>query len=287
MTKIDQKTMSGPELTPKLFNTFSDFITDTLGIKMPDSKRVMLQSRLQKRLRQLRLNSFEAYYDFVFSGQGQQTELAHLLDAVTTNKTDFYREPRHYDILTQKVLPELLQKRGVGIYRPIKIWSAGCSTGAEPYTLAMVMSEFGQQIKGWNFKILATDISTKVLQIGINAVYEEREAMPIPPAVKKKYLLRSKDRSNPRIRIAPELRHTVEFRRLNLMDSDFKMSNAMDIIFCRNVIIYFDRPTQCGVLSRLCRCLKPNGFLFMGHSETLNGFDLPLKQMASTVYRRL
>jgi chemotaxis protein methyltransferase CheR len=274
-------------MTPKLFERFSRFVTETLGIKMPPGKRTMLQSRLQKRLRQLGLPTFEAYYDFVFSAEGREQELYHLLDAVTTNKTDFFREPRHYEVLVQHVLPELLQRSGAGSRRPLKIWSAGCSTGAEPYTLTMVLSEFGQRTPDFTFQIMATDICTRVLQTAVQAIYEERDAAPIPAALKKKYLLRSKDRLRPRIRIATELRRLVEFRRLNLMDGDYGMESAMDIIFCRNVIIYFDRPTQLGVLSRLCRCLKSGGFLFMGHSETLNGFDLPLKQVASTVYRKL
>lgn len=284
MNKSEQG--SGPVLTPQMFKSFSAYITDTLGIKMPTSKVTMLQSRLQKRLRHLKLDTFEAYYDYVFSQKGLEEELHHLLDVVTTNKTDFFREPRHYDVLTKQVLPELRQHKGIGTFRPLKIWSAGCSTGAEPYTLAIVLSEFSEQVGGFNFKILATDISTKVLQTGLNAVYEEKDATPIPMNIKKKYLLRSKDRTNPRIRIAPELRRMVEFRRLNLMSSDYGMPNTMDIIFCRNVIIYFDRPTQQAVLARLCRCLKPHGYLFMGHSETLNGFDLPLAQIASTVYRK-
>lgn len=274
-------------LTPKMFNKFGRFVTDTLGIKMPDSKRTMLQSRLQKRLRQLGLNSFEAYYDFVFSQEGREKELSNLLDIVTTNKTDFYREPRHYDVLTRNVLPALLQNKGIGVHRPLKIWSAGCSTGAEPYTLTMVLSEFAQRTGGFLFNILATDICTQVLEKAMTAIYDERDAAPIPAAIKKKYLLRSKDRSKPRIRIVPELRRLVQFRQLNLMDADYGMRETMDIILCRNVIIYFDRETQYAVLSRLCRCLRPRGYLFMGHSETLNGFDLPLRQVAATVYQKL
>lgn len=274
-------------LTPKMFNKFGRFVTDTLGIKMPDSKRTMLQSRLQKRLRHLGLNSFEAYYDFVFSQEGREKELPKLLDIVTTNKTDFYREPRHYDVLTRNVLPTLLQNKGIGVHRPLKIWSAGCSTGAEPYTLTMVLSEFAQRTDGFLFNILATDICTQVLEKAMAAIYDERDAAPIPAAIKKKYLLRSKDRSKPRIRIVPELRRLVQFRQLNLMDADYGMHETMDIILCRNVIIYFDRETQFTVLSRLCRCLRPRGYLFMGHSETLNGFDLPLRQVAATVYQKL
>lgn len=286
MNRNDHTRSTGPVLTPKMFKNFSTYIYDTLGIKMPSSKSTMLQSRLQKRLRYLKLNTFEAYYDYVFSERGLQEELHHLLDVVTTNKTDFFREPRHYDVLKNTVLPELFQQKDVGKYRPLKVWSAGCSTGAEAYTLSIVLSEYGEQFGRFDFRILATDISTRVLQAGTDAIYEEKEADPIPLNIKKKYLLRSKDRSMPRIRIVPELRRMVEFRRLNLMDPDYKMTNKMDIIFCRNVIIYFDRPTQQSVLTRLCRCLRSHGYLFMGHSETLNGFDLPLKQIASTVYRK-
>lgn len=275
-----------PELSPELFVRFSSFITETLGIKMPRTKQPMLQSRLQKRLRQLKLNSFDAYYDYVFSSEGRNKELHHLLDAVTTNKTDFFREPRHYEVLIQTVLPDLLHCNRPGLRRPLKVWSAGCSTGAEPYTLAMVLSEFADGLDGFSFKITATDISTRVLETARTAIYEERNAAPIPPACRKKYLLRSKDRRRPLVRIVPELRRLVEFRRLNLMDPDYGLPESMDLIFCRNVIIYFDRETQQAVLARLCRRLKHGGYLFMGHSETLNGFRLPLRQIAATVYQK-
>jgi chemotaxis protein methyltransferase CheR len=285
-TEVQTHTLRGTTLTPRLFNELSRFITGTLGIKMPPSKRTMLESRLQKRLRRLNMSSFEEYHAYVFSSQGQAQELHHLLDAVTTNKTDFFREPRHFEVMLQTVLPDLLERTGAGLRRPLKLWSAGCSTGAEAYTLTMVLSEFGTRVQGFTFQILATDICTRVLQAGRDAIYEEREAAPIPLALKKQYLLRSKERRRPRIRIVPALRSRVAFQRLNLMDADYGHTEAMDIIFCRNVIIYFDRTTQQAVLGRLCRCLKPGGYLFMGHSETLNGFNLPLQQIATTVYRK-
>ncbi|WP_054029674.1 CheR family methyltransferase [Desulfatitalea tepidiphila] len=284
---IAARTSRGTLLTPQLFDALSRFITAELGIKMPPSKRTMLQSRLQKRLRRLRLDSFEAYHDYVFSDEGRDRELHHLLDAVTTNKTDFFREPRHFQVLTETTLPDLLNQTGAGLRRPLKLWSAGCSTGAEAYTLTMVLSEYAGQVQGFAYQILATDISTRVLETGRQAIYEEREVEPVPMALKKKYLLRSKDRGRPRVRIIPDLRGRVKFQRLNLMDADYGRTAEMDIIFCRNVIIYFDRPTQEAVLARLCRCLKPGGYLFMGHSETLNGFNLPLRQIATTVYRKL
>jgi chemotaxis protein methyltransferase CheR len=287
LTDKERPLSAGTSMSPELFEVFSRFISTELGIKMPNGKRTMLQSRLQKRLRRLKMDSFEDYYAYVFESPAGREEIIHLMDVVTTNKTEFFREPRHYDVLVQTVVPDLLQRRGAGIRRPLKVWSAGCSTGAEPYTLAMVLSDLSEVIEGFRFQILATDISTRVLEIGRTAVYEQREARIIPPAILKKYALRSKDRDRPRIRIIPELRHKVEFRRLNLMEPEYGMRNDMDIILCRNVIIYFDRPTQHAVLQRICHCLKGGGYLFMGHSETLNGLDLPLRQVAATVYQKM
>ena len=253
---------------------------------MPGNKRSMLQSRLQKRLRRLNMASFEDYHSYVFSQVGRERELHHLLDVVTTNKTDFFREPRHYDVLVNTALPEITRRTGAGLRLPLAIWSAGCSTGAEPYTLAMVLNDYRLRVERFHFRILATDICTRVLQVGRQAIYDERDSQPIPYAVRKRYLLRSKDQRHPRIRIVPELRRLVEFRRLNLMDRDYRMADSKDIVLCRNVIIYFDRPTQQQVLGRICRCLRAGGYLFMGHSETLNGFELPLNQITATVYQK-
>ena len=173
-----------------------------------------------------------------------------------------------------------------GIRRRASIWSAGCSTGAEPYTLAIVLEEFANGWGGFDYSILATDISTRVLSKAREGIYTEEEVGPIPLPLKKKYLLRSKNREKKIVRIAPEIRSKVIFNRLNFMDAEYAVPNALDVIFCRNVIIYFDHPTQQLVLSRLCRCLLPGGYIFLGHSETLNGFRLPLKQVTATVYRK-
>jgi chemotaxis protein methyltransferase CheR len=272
-----------PSLGIKDFNRLSRFIYDTCGIKMPDVKKTMLEARLQKRLRALGLHSFTDYCDFLFSSAGQQQELVQMLDMVTTNKTDFFREPDHFDYLVQKVLPEwVLRHPG----QRLAIWSAGCSSGEEPYTLSMVLSEFAQANPGFDFQILATDISTRVLEKAKNAVYAEALVDPVPLSYKKKYLLRSKDRSNPMVRIVPELRDKVRFRRLNFMDDDFGMREQLDIIFCRNVIIYFDRPTQERLLQRFHRQMKPGALIFMGHSETLSGLDVALTSVFPTVYRK-
>jgi chemotaxis protein methyltransferase CheR len=269
-------------LSSKEFLRLKDFIYDHCGIKITDPKRTMLEARLRKRLRSLGIESFALYCDYLFSPEGMDEELTHMIDQVTTNKTDFFREPSHFDYLVRTALPELAASK-----RTIVVWSAGCSTGEEPYTLAMVLNEFADAHPGTGFAILATDISTRVLEKASLAVYDEEAVAPIPPEVKKKYLLRSKDKTKSLYRVIPGLREHVRFRQLNLMDGDFGFREQMDIIFCRNVIIYFDKPTQERLIKRFCTYLSARGYLFMGHSETLLGMDLPLTQVAPTVYRRL
>lgn len=272
-------------LKDREFNRFSGFIYDEVGIKMPPAKKTMLEARLQKRLKALGLSTFEEYADFVFSCAGKGDELIHLIDVVTTNKTDFFREPAHFDYLVKSAIPSLIDDRDAGLRNPLKIWSAGCSTGEEPYTLAMVLSEFAASTPGFRTSILASDISTSVLSKARNAIYSEDRVDTIPLHLKKKYLLRSRDASKSLVRIAPQLRTMVNFRRLNFME-DFGLPEQMDIIFCRNVIIYFDKPTQERLLNRFHQQLARGGFLFLGHSETLNGLNVPLHPVASTVYRK-
>ena len=271
-------------LTTRDFSRLSSFIYDTCGIKMPEVKKTMLESRLQKRLRALGMRSFSQYCDYLFSSTGMEQELVQMLDMVTTNKTDFFREPDHFDYLTQKVLPDWCARHPGA---RLSIWSAGCSSGEEPYTLAMVLSEFALSYPGFDFQILATDISTRVLEKAKSAIYPEALVEPVPLSLKKKYLLRSKDRSSGVVRIVPQLRDKVRFRRLNFMDEDFGMREQLDIIFCRNVIIYFDRPTQERLLQRFHRQMKSGAFIFMGHSETLSGLNVPLTSVFPTVYRKL
>jgi chemotaxis protein methyltransferase CheR len=269
------------------FNRLSQFIYKQCGIKMPIAKKTMLEARLQKRLRLLDVHSFSQYCDYLFSPRGLEDELILMIDLVTTNKTDFFREPDHFDYLVQQALPEWERRQKGSSARRLMIWSAGCSTGEEPYTLSMVLGNYAEASAGFSFNILATDISTRVLEKARTAVYEEEKIEPVPQQMKKKYLLRSKDRNNPMVRIVPELREKVHFRRLNFMDNDFGMREQMDIIFCRNVIIYFDRATQERLLNQFCKVLSPGGYVFMGHSETLSGLDVPLTSVHPTVYRKL
>ncbi len=277
------------ELTQKEFHRLSGFIYAELGIKMPEAKQTMLSGRLQKRLRTLKLGSYGEYCDFLFSAEGMNSELMHLFDAVTTNKTDFFREPAHYDILTRRVLPELIRRGEAGVRRTLRLWSAGCSSGEEPYTLTMVLRDVQQARPelGFQFEILATDISTRVLEIARKAIYPQERIAPVPPEMRRRYLLRGKGAQQGMVRVAPENRALVRFGRLNFMDDDFGLDQTMDIIFCRNVIIYFDKPTQERLMNKFCRHLHPGGYLFVGHSESLHGFRVPLVQVAPTVYQKL
>ncbi len=273
-------------LRDREFARFSALIYESVGIKMPPAKKTMLEARLQKRLKVVGIGSFEEYADFVFSPEGRFSELVHLIDVVTTNKTDFFREPGHFDFMVKTALPNILDARGGASRDPVRIWSAGCSTGEEPYTLAIVLSEYACSRPDFRAVITASDICTQVLQTAKTAIYPEERVDPIPLNLKKKYLLRSREKTRSLVRIDPKLRSMVTFKRINFMDDDFGISEKMDIVFCRNVVIYFDKPTQQTLMRKFYKQLKPLGYLFIGHSETLSGLDVNFKAVASTVYRK-
>ena len=272
-------------MSDKEFSLFSAMIYSRLGIKMPPVKKLMLTSRLMKRLKALGLKSYKEYYDFLCSDRGESEEFNKMIDAVTTNKTDFFREPDHFNILVKTVLPELVQSENFNERKMVNIWSAGCSTGQEAYTLTMVLSEFfsGNRNK---FSILATDISPKVLQAGYDAIYTESVIQPIPVAMRQKYLMRGTGDKSGLFRIIPALREKVSFKQLNLMDGQFKVGSDMDIIFCRNVIIYFDKDTQIELFKKFYKHMVPGGYLFIGSSETLYGINNDFIPAGPTVYRK-
>ncbi len=276
------------KMTAQDFERLSHFIYGHCGIKMPPVKKTMLESRLQKRLRAMEVSSFREYCDLIFKSPNGGSELVHMIDAVTTNKTDFFREPVHFSFLSGTVLPEFMQGGDGRMRAPFSVWSAACSSGEEPYTLALIMSEFERENPGFKFSITATDISTKVLEKAKAGIYDENQISMIPLSQKQRYFLRSKDRTKSQVRVVSELRSGIVFQRLNLMDEQYPLREAsLDAIFCRNVIIYFDRQTQGALLGRLCRYIKRDGYLFLGHSETVHGFDLPLVRTSSTIYRKL
>jgi chemotaxis protein methyltransferase CheR len=266
------------------FQRLRQLIYEQSGINLNADKRTMLELRIKRRLRSLNHGSFEEYCRYLFGAQGLRQEIVHLLDVVSTNKTDFFREPEHFEFLMQKAVPELAARSPNG--RPWLVWSAGCSTGEEPYTLAMLLQQWGEEHPGFRFKVLATDISTTVLAKAEKGIFSREVVRPVPVALQKKYFLRSRDRSSDLMRVVPELRRQVEFRRLNFMDADFGLSEKVEAIFCRNVMIYFDRPTQERIVQKLARHLLPGGYLFVGHSETLHDLDVPLSAVAPALYRK-
>ncbi len=285
--KTGRGSAPGTVLSQELFGKLSEFIYDTCGIKMPATKKTMLEARLVKRMRALGLSSFQEYCSLLFSKEGKERELVHMIDAVTTNKTDFFREAQHFDYLVEVAVPNLIRSTGAGIRRPLMIWSAACSSGEEPYTLAIALEEYTRMRPDFRYMVLGTDISTKMLERAKQAVYDEERIMPVPMELRRRYLLRSRDPQRKDVRIVPALRAKVRFRWLNFMNDDFGLREKMDIIFCRNVLIYFDRPTQEKVVGRLCMHLNPGGYLFTGHSETLSGMNLPIQAVANTVSRRI
>jgi chemotaxis protein methyltransferase CheR len=273
-------------ISARSFGRLAEFVTRELGIKMPESKVSMIQSRLMRRVRELRLESIDAYCEHLFSPANAEAERVHFINAITTNKTDFFREPAHFDFLTGTVLAQLERSRQGRLDKRLAVWSAPCSSGEEPYTLAMVLSEYAAGHPGFEFQILATDVSTKMLRIAKDGIYTKHQIGPVPPQLRRKYLMHGKGERHATLRITPALRRTVSFHQLNFMDTDYCVREMFDVIFCRNVLIYFDRPTQEAVINKLCRNLNPGGYLFVSHSETLSGLDLPLVSVSAACFRK-
>lgn len=273
------------ELSTKDFDAFSHFIYTEFGIKMPPVKRIMLQGRLLKRIRQLNMNSYTEYKEYLFSKDGQKEEIFNFLNVVTTNKTDFFREPVHFDFLKSQVLPEFTNRR---ISETFKIWSAGCSSGEELYTISITLNDFKEQNIGFNFSMLGTDISQNVLSKAAKGIYPLNKVDIIPLELKRKYLLKSKDVNNPTVKVRPELQRNLTLKYLNLMDNNYSVINEkFDVVFCRNVLIYFDRQTQESVINKLSQHLKPGGYFFIGHSESLTGMNVPLEHIKPTIFRKI
>jgi chemotaxis protein methyltransferase CheR len=263
------------------FERLSKYVTSEYGIKLPVAKKSMLESRLNKKVKSLGLSSYKEFLDLIFSEQGKQGELFHVIDLITTNKTDFFREAAHFHFLTKEFLP--VYKSGIG-RNNIKIWSAGCSTGEEPYTIIMAMEEFRKQYADLTYSLLSSDVSIRVINTAFQGIYDLEKLEPVPLELKRSYFLRSK--TNPKIvRVKPQYRKKIQFKRINFMDDQYGIMKAdYDVIFCRNVLIYFDKQIQERVINRFCSHLKPGGLLFLGHSESIIGLNVPLKQVKPTVY---
>ncbi|OQW91393.1 MAG: chemotaxis protein CheR [Beggiatoa sp. IS2] len=259
------------------FDSLRQLVNEHTGISLSDHKQEMLYSRLARRLRVLNLDNFASYYQLLQSDSGE--ELTHFINAVTTNLTAFFREPHHFEILSQIVLPQLLIKKQRT--RRIRIWSAGCASGEEVYSIAMIIKEIIPS--GWDVKILATDLDSNVLAKGIHGVYEEEKVVDIPLERRRRWFKRGEGVYANQVQIAPELQEMITFKRLNLIHP-WPMRGPLDIIFCRNVVIYFNKETQKILFDRFAHLLDQEGYLFIGHSENLFQLTQRFRLLQQTVY---
>ncbi len=271
-------------LSDREFRLFQSLVHREIGIYLPDSKKALVVARLSKRLRALGLQSFGAYYDAVEADRAERTAM---LDSICTNETRFFREPRQFEFLEGEVLPRW-RAAGEEGSRPkrVRAWSAACSTGEEPYSLAMLLRTHFPAGAGWGVEVLASDISTKALEAAREGVWPMQRVESIPPAYLRAYMLRGVRAEEGKARAHPALKSLIQFRHVNLNEPRYLVDGSFDLIFCRNVLIYFDRETKAAVVDRLARHLAPGGMLFLGHSETLHSGAHALRHVGPTVYAR-
>ena len=294
-----ERTSSAPELredldsrwylpevtvTPALFVKFQHLIYNETGIWLSESKTALLCGRLARRLRALEFKSLRQYYELV-SHPEQHEERVRMIDAITTNETRFFREPRHFEYLTGTLLPLWRKLAGQELRsKRVRVWSAGCSSGEEPYSIAMVLAENLPACEGWDVRILATDISTRVLAIAQEGIYRIAGSADIPRDMLQRFMLKGHSEYEGKMKVVREIRDMVEFQRLNLGEDVYPLKDTFDAIFCRNVLIYFDTTSKTRVVDKLVRHLAPQGLLFIGHAENLHSITQGLKSVAPTVY---
>ncbi len=274
----------GAELTDAHFEKISELVKRQCGINLHQGKKQLVKARLNKRLRTLNLHSFGQYLEMLERDR-TGNELVTMLDSISTNLTSFFRESAHFDFLRQEALPEVLNKTG---RRSLRLWSAGCSSGEEPYTLAITLCEALPNAGSWDIKILASDLSTVVLQRAAQGIYPAERLKTVDGSLVRRYFdpVRRHDIDGPAYQVKPSIRKLVTFARLNLMEK-WPMKGPFDIIFCRNVMIYFEKPIQEALVNRYYELLALGGYLFLGHSESLTGTKHPFKYVRPTVYRRM
>ncbi len=269
-------------LPDRIFQQFSQLVYDQCGINLHEGKKALLQARLNKRLRITGISTYEDYFNHITSPANPR-EFINFLDSVSTNLTYFFRESQHFDFL-EKTLPELLAQKQKEGNSKLRVWSAGCSTGEEPYSLAMcVLSQISDPGR-WDFRILATDISTRVLDVAYRGVYSEEKVQKVPPAMRQVHFRKFSENGTTEYEVGPQVKRIVTFRRLNLKDS-YPFRGQFDFIFCRNVMIYFDKKTQEELVNKMASFLTPGGYLFVGHSESLTGLAHKLGYVRPAVYR--
>jgi chemotaxis protein methyltransferase CheR len=269
------------------FDLFRQLVYEHTGIALGPHKRPLLQARLARRLRALGLATFGEYHRHLTELDPSCQELGQFINAITTNKTDFFREPHHFQYLAEQWVPAMKARAARTGDRTMRIWSAGCSSGEEPYTIAMTVRDALGSAAGWDVRILASDVDTDVLARAQRGVYPIDHAAPIPEAVLGRHFLRGRGANAGTVQVRPEIRALITFRRINLMDARWPIRSAVDIVFCRNTLIYFDRPTQQRILERFVAVLKPDGLLVLGHSESIHGLLDRMIHLGHTIYQSM
>jgi len=270
------------DFTDKDFEFIRKMVSDNTGIVLSEGKRDMVYGRLSRRIRELKLSSYKAYCDKLKNGDEQ--ELVAFTNALTTNLTSFFREPHHFEYLKNTVLPAIKKNN---TSRKLRIWSAGCSSGEEPYSIAMVVHEvFGSLLKTWDVKILATDLDSNMVQKGANGIYTEDRVNGLEASRMKKYVKSGSGKNAGNVKMSPKLQELITFKELNLMH-EWPMNGPFDLMFCRNVVIYFDKPTQKVLFDRYADLLHPNAHLFIGHSESLHNVTTRFNLLGKTIYQKI
>jgi chemotaxis protein methyltransferase CheR len=269
-------------ITEREFLCFQELIHRVSGIWLTYAKSALLVGRLSKRLRHLGLTTFSEYYRVVTTDPEEQTCM---LDAISTNETRFFREPGQFEFLKQRAFPQWQSDAARRARdRKIRVWSAGCSTGQEPYSLAMTLCHHFPAAAGWEIEIVATDLSSRALAIGRGATWEYAAYRQIPEPYLKAYMLKGCGRQEGKIKAGPEIRSVVNFLQLNLNESAYAVSGPFDLVFCRNVLIYFDRTDRERIVRRMLHYLSPSGYLFVGHAESLHAMHDVVRSVITTVY---
>ncbi len=279
---------SRPQLVPSdvEFTLFATLIEREAGIHLSPAKKALLAGRLAARLRGLGMTSFGAYYRHVLHDDAE--ELVQLIDAVCTNETHFFREPHHFQLIAQELAPRWRTQAQEGRRaRRVRVWSAGCSTGEEPYSLAMQLRASLPESEGWQLEVFASDLSTRVLARAQAAVYPVERIRDVPLEQRRRAFLRGTGPQLGKVKVVPELRQLVRFERLNLSAPSYPVPAGLDLVLCRNVLIYFRPELRRRVIAQLCAHLAPGGHLFLGHAESLQPSGLPLRTRMPTVYERV
>lgn len=267
------------------FKFIRDLVAERTGIMLSENKRDLVYGRLSRRLRELEMSNFRDYCKLLEKGHDEE-EMVQFVNAITTNLTSFFREDHHFEYLGKTLLPSLMQQKiQSNSERRIRIWSAGCSTGEEPYSIAMVLKEALGTDTSWDVRILATDLDTKVLAKGSSGIYEKNRVEGLSKSRLQKWIKAGSGENEGKVRMSPKLRELITFKQLNLMN-EWPMNGPFDLIFCRNVVIYFNKPTQQVLFDRYANLLDHDGHLFLGHSETMFQKTDRYRLIGKTIYQK-